>query len=227
MLPPETKSSKEPTEGTYSNPTSPVGTVRPDGSDLELYSDDESTGSSKEKPKFSPQGPPQGANASMEPPGCYHPPGVFSTLPSDHGASMYSDHAAPGTGGLSPAEVMSIASAVGLTPTSSELTLQQQMALLHQLLAMQGSVSGAQFASPASTVPQSQFYMSTSQSASTADSPLESNCYSKEGYSVVVSNGQLCDSTSERGVVMMESGTQFCIAIGNDNDHGKYNAVTL
>ena len=45
--------------------------------------------------------------------------------------------------------------------------------------------------------------------------------YHKAGYSVVITNGFLYHSSDNKGVVMMKSGTQFFIAIANDNSHGK------
>ena len=45
--------------------------------------------------------------------------------------------------------------------------------------------------------------------------------YCKAGYSVVISNSKLCESTEEKAVVTMESGTEFFISIGNDNDRGR------
>lgn len=58
--------------------------------------------------------------------------------------------------------------------------------------------------------------------APTTDSPsMQIKSYDKGGYSVVISNGTLCYSSEEKGVVEMESGTQFQIAVGNNNDFGK------
>lgn len=57
--------------------------------------------------------------------------------------------------------------------------------------------------------------------APTADVPLQLESYKKKGYSVVISNGQLCECTSEKGVVIMENGTVFSIAITNSNDYGE------
>ena len=65
---------------------------------------------------------------------------------------------------------------------------------------------------------QSQNYMPNSQT----DWSQEFGCYHKAGYSVVVTNGQLTESTHDKGMVMMESGTQFCIVVGNENDHGRW-----
>ena len=45
--------------------------------------------------------------------------------------------------------------------------------------------------------------------------------YCKAGYSVVISNSKLCESTEEKAVVTMESGTEFFISIGNNNDRGR------
>ncbi len=55
----------------------------------------------------------------------------------------------------------------------------------------------------------------------TADTPLQLKSYKKKGYSVVISNGQLCECTSEKGMVIMENGTTFSIAITNSNDYGE------
>lgn len=61
-----------------------------------------------------------------------------------------------------------------------------------------------------------------SSEAPTADSPqLQLKSYKKKGYSVAISNGSLCECTSEKGVVMMENGTTFSIAITNSNDYGE------
>lgn len=60
--------------------------------------------------------------------------------------------------------------------------------------------------------------ISSSSGAPATDSPVPLRSYSKGGYSVGISNGTLCDSSAEKGVVMMKSGTQFYIAIANNND---------
>lgn len=167
--------------------------------------------------------PGQGASASASkgPLGCHHPPGVFSSTPSYQKASGYGGHAAPG--GWSLSELMGIASAMGLNvgSSSSEQPYDQTL-LLQQLLSFQQSMSEAQGFNPSTNpVPQSYSSTSTSYSAPTADLPLQANCYRKAGYSVVITNGHLCESTSEKGVVIMESGTKFCIAIANENDYGE------
>ena len=148
----------------------------------------------------------QGASATKGLHGYHHPPGVLSSTPTSQKASGYSDHAMAEN--ISLFELTQIASALGLNIESS--TSQQsnhQMELLKKLLALQTSVSDAQG--------------SSSHDASTADSPLTSNCYSKAGYSVVITEGHLCESTDEKGVVVMESGTQFCILIANSNNYGE------
>lgn len=62
----------------------------------------------------------------------------------------------------------------------------------------------------------------TSYEAPTTDSPqLQLKSYKKKGYAVAISNGSLCKCTSEKGVVMMENGTTFSIAITNSNDYGE------
>lgn len=62
----------------------------------------------------------------------------------------------------------------------------------------------------------------TSYEAPTTDSPqLQLKSYKKKGYAVAISNGSLCERTSEKGVVMMENGTTFSIAITNSNDYGE------
>ena len=58
----------------------------------------------------------------------------------------------------------------------------------------------------------------------TTDSTVQPKSYDKGGYSVVISNGILCDGNEERGIVMMKTGTQFHISIANDNDFGELNA---
>lgn len=50
------------------------------------------------------------------------------------------------------------------------------------------------------------------------DSTVQPRSYDKGGYSVVISNGTLCHTNKERGIVMMKTGTQFQIAIANNND---------
>ena len=154
------------------------------------------------------EGPGQGASAtaSKGPQGFYHPPGVFSSKPTSQKASGYSDHVMPGN--ISLSELMQVASAFGVNFDSSALQQpDQQMELLKKLLALQTSVSDAQGSSTCN--------------ASAADSPSTSNCYSKAGYSVVITHGHLFESTSEKGVVVMESGTQFCILIANSNTYGE------
>ena len=284
LVPPDTKSSKEPTESGYSNPSSPVGTVHEEGSGPDPFYSDNSDVTLDEEPKVFLSGSTHGtpvtmeltkdnpsvdgfstppsdigiststsgekrpvtydeephdpAPASMGRPKCYHPPGVFSTpSPSVHGGSMdyglsfygsgapplvhggpmdsgfaspgssalvhggamHSGLAFPGSSTHSQAELSEIIAA--LNPSAQQLSVEKQMAFLQQILAMQ-----------------SQNYMPNSQT----DWSQEFGCYHKAGYSVVVTNGQLTESTHDKGMVMMESGTQFCIVVGNENDHGRW-----
>ena len=275
LVPSDTKSSKEPTESGYSNPSSPVGTVHEEGSGpvpldeepkvplsgsthgthvtMELTKDYPSvdgfstppsdigipTSTSGEKrPVIYDEEPHDPAPASMGRPKCYHPPGVFSTHTSSvhggsmdyglgfpgssaqplvhggpmdsgfafpgssapvHGGAMQSGLAFPGSSAHSQAELSGIIAA--LNPSVQQLSVEKQMAFLQQILAMQ-----------------SQNYMPNSQT----DWSQEFGCYHKAGYSVVVTNGQLTESTHDKGMVMMESGTQFCIVVGNENDHGRW-----
>jgi len=148
----------------------------------------------------------QGASAaaSNEPLGCHYPPGA--SKPTGQKSFGCSDQGIPNN--FSLIELTQIASALGWNFESSELQQpEHQMELLKKLLALQTSVSDAQG--------------SSSHCASTADSALMSNCYSKDGYSVVITNGLLSESTHEKGVVVMESGTQFCILIANNNNYGE------
>ena len=112
---------------------------------------------------------------------------------------MHSGLAFPGSSAHSQAELSEIIAA--LNPSAQQLSVEKQMAFLQQILAMQ-----------------SQNYMPNSQT----DWSQEFGCYHKAGYSVVVTNGQLTESTHDKGMVMMESGTQFCIVVGNENDHGRW-----
>ena len=122
-----------------------------------------------------------------------------------HGGAMQSGLAFPGSSAHSQAELSEIIAA--LNPSAQQLSVEKQMAFLQQILAMQGNVSGTNpFPNPNSQTDWSQ----------------EFGCYHKAGYSVVVSNGQLTESTYDKGMVMMESGTQFCIVVGNENDHGRW-----
>ena len=52
------------------------------------------------------------------------------------------------------------------------------------------------------------------------DAPIQLKSYNKGGYSVLITRGILCNS-DEKGIFMMKSGTEFVIAIGNNNKHGK------
>ena len=45
--------------------------------------------------------------------------------------------------------------------------------------------------------------------------------YQKAGYTVAITNGSLCYSGEDKGMVMMISGTPFVILIANGNSHGK------
>ena len=64
--------------------------------------------------------------------------------------------------------------------------------------------------------------LSNSHEGSTANTPLQLKSYNKKGYSVMISNGDLCEIyTSEKGVVIMENGTTFSIAVTNSNDYGE------
>ena len=299
LVPPDTKSSKEPTESGYSNPSSPVGTVHEEGSGPDTFISDKSDVTLVEEPKVPFSGSTHGtpvtmeltkdypsvdgfstppsdigiptstsgekrpvtydeephdpAPASMGRPKCYHPPDVFSTPPPSvhggsmdyglgfygsgapplvhggpmdsgfafpgssalvHGGAMHSGLAFPGSGAHSQAELSEITAA--LNPSAQQLSFEKQMAFLQQLLAMEGYVSGTNpFPNPGQ---QSQNYMPNSQT----DWSQEFGCYHKAGYSVVVTNGQLTESTHDKGMVMMESGTQFCIVVGNENDHGRW-----
>lgn len=268
-VPPDTKSSKEPTESGYSNPSSPVGTVHEEGSGLDTFISDvtldvepkvPSSGSThgtpvateltkdypsvdgfstppsdigipmatsgEKRPVIYDEEPHDPAPTSMGRPKCHHPPGVFSTPPPSvyggsidyrpgfygsgapplvHGGSMDGGFAFPGSSAHSQAELSEIIAA--LNPSAQLLSVEQKVAFLQNILAMQGNVSGTNpFPNPNSQTDWSQ----------------EFGCYHKAGYSVVVTNGQLTESTHDKGMVMMESGTQFCIVIGNENDHGRW-----
>ena len=280
-VPPDTKSSKEPTESGYSNPSSPVGTVHEEGSGLDTFISDvtldvepkvPSSGSThgtpvateltkdypsvdgfstppsdigkpmsnsgEKRPVIYDEEPHDPAPTSMGRPKCHHPPGVFSTPPPSvyggsmdycpgfygssapplvhggsmdggfafpgssapvHGGAMQTGLAFPGSSAHSQAELSEIIAA--LNPSAQQLSVEKQMAFLQQILAMQ-----------------SQNYMPNSQT----DWSQEFGCYHKAGYSVVVTNGQLTESPYNMGMVMMESGTQFCIVVGNENDHGRW-----
>ena len=279
LVPPDTKSSKEPTESGYSNPSSPVGTVHEEGSGPDTFISDKSDLTLDEEPKVPFSGSTHGtpvtmkltkdypsvdgfstppsdigtptstsgekrpvtydeephdpAPASMGRPKCYHPPDVFSTPPPSvhggsmdyglgfygsgapplvHGGPMDSGFAFPGSSALVHGGAMHSGLAA-LNPSAQQLIVEQQMAYL---LAMEGNVSGTNpFPNPGQ---QSQNYIPNTQT----DWSQEFGCYHKAGYSVVVTNGQLTKSTSEKGMVMMESGTQFCIVVGNENDHGRW-----
>ena len=58
-------------------------------------------------------------------------------------------------------------------------------------------------------------------SPSAGDAPIQLKSYNKGGYSVVITGGILCCNSDEKGIFMMKSGTEFVIAIGNNNKHGK------
>lgn len=294
-VPPDTKSSKEPTESGYSNPSSPVGTVHEEGSGPDTFISDNSDVTLDKEPKVPSSGSTHGtpvtveltkdypsvdgfstppsvigipmstsgekrpviydeephdpAPTSMGRPKCHHPPGVFSTPPPSvyggsmdycpgfygsgapplvhggpmdsgfafpgssapvHGGAMQSGLAFPGSSAHSQAELSEIIAA--LNPSAQQLSVEKQMAFLQQILAMQGNVSGTNpFPNPNSQTDWSQ----------------EFGCYHKAGYSVVVSNGQLTESTYDKGMVMMESGTQFCIVVGNENDHAAEVDITF
>ena len=51
--------------------------------------------------------------------------------------------------------------------------------------------------------------------------PTPIAAYQKAGYTVAISNGSLCYSGEDKGMVMMISGTSFVILIANGNSHGK------
>ncbi|XP_022803266.1 uncharacterized protein LOC111340652 isoform X2 [Stylophora pistillata] len=277
LVPPEIKSSKEPTESGYSNPSSPVGTVHEEGSGSNLNFSDDSAVTSKKGPKVPLPGSAHGTHISMELPKDYpptdgfstppsgfgtpmstchshdkrpllsdeeepyesepasmglpkfhHPPGVFSTPPpSVYKGSMNSDHAYPGFSNLSGEELMGIAAAIGLDFSAQQhppkLNHQQQMALLQQLLACQESLSGPKgFTNPGQRPP-----VPNSQTPPSTDLTVGVDYYCKEGYSVAVTKGHLIESTADKGLVLMESGTQFCIVVGNDNDHAAEVDITF
>ncbi|XP_027040919.1 uncharacterized protein LOC113669121 isoform X2 [Pocillopora damicornis] len=184
LVPPDTKSSKEPTETGYSNPSSPVGTVHEEGSGPDPFYSDNSDVTLNEKPKVPLSGSTHGTHVTME-------------LTKDSSAH-------------SQAELSEIIAA--LNPSAQLLSVEQKVAFLQNILAMQGNVSGTNpFPNPNSQTDWSQ----------------EFGCYHKAGYSVVVTNGQLTESTHDKGMVMMESGTQFCIVIGNENDHAAEVDITF
>ena len=143
------------------------------------------------------------APSSKQPLGSHHPPGVSSSKPANQKASGYSGHAIPDNLHLS--ELIQIASAFGVNIDPSALQdPAYQLELLKKLVALQTIAQG-----------------SSTYNAAEADSPLKSNCYSKAGYSVVITNGHLCESTSEKGVFEMETGTQFSILVANNNNSGE------
>ena len=154
---------------------------------------------------YGPGAPPLVHGGSMD--GGFAFPGSSAPV---HGGAMHSGLAFPGSSAHSQAELSEIIAA--LNPSAQQLSVEQQMAFLQ---AMQGNVSGTNpFPNPGQ---QSQNYMPDSQT----DYSQKFGCYHKAGYSVVVTNGQLSESTYDKGMVMMESGTQFCIVVGNENDHGR------
>lgn len=79
----------------------------------------------------------------------------------------------------------------------------------------QGLPLGSHFPSGSAT-PSGPPPMSSSSAGPTPVAP-----YQKAGYTVAITNGSLCYSGEDKGMVMMISGTPFVILIANGNSHGK------
>ena len=241
-----TESTKEPAEGESTSTASPTGDISPDdGSDpgdhsLDISPDDGSepgdhsledsyfedvddTEPSEKKAKSTNPCSWQGAGASNGPNLNQHPLGASSSKKqykgfTDQGASAYTSHgsgySAPPFGPAAPQHGM---------PIAAQMEMLQQFLALQQLYANPCSGGGPGTAGPfGSAVPSGYPSMYSSSDAPRADSPAQLRSYDKGGYSVVISNGTLCQSSEKKGVVMMESGTQFNIALANNNDCGEY-----
>lgn len=225
-----TETTKEPAEGECTSTASPTGDISPDdGSDPEDHSLDDSyfedvddTEPSEKKAKSTDPCSWQGAGASNGSNINQHPLGASSSKKqykgfTDQGASTYTSHGSgystPPFGAAAPQQGM---------PIAAQMEMLQQFLALQQLYANPCS-GGPGTAGPfGSAVPLGHPSMYSSSDAPRADSPAQLRSYDKGGYSVVISNGILCQSSEKKGVVMMESGTQFKIALANNNDCGEY-----
>ena len=137
----------------------------------------------------------------------------------EQGASGYASHGL----GFGAAPFGSATSQQSMSPDPQYL-----MGMLQQFLALQqlhpglGSCGDPGLAGLfANTVPSGHAPMFSSGDATTADAPIRLKSYNKGGYEVLISKGTLCQSSDEKGVVMMDSGTKFHIAIANSNDYSE------
>lgn len=222
------ESTKEPAEGECTSTASPAGDIIPDDEsdpgDHPLgdshFEDMDDTEPSEKKAKSTSPCSWQGAGASNL---NQHPPGASSSKKqykgfTDQGASAYASHGfghgASPFGPAAPQQSM---------PIAAQMEMLQQFLALQQLYANPCSSGGPGIAGPfGSAVPSGHPSMYSSSDTPRADSPAQLRSYDKGGYSVVISNGSLCQSSEEKGMVMMESGTQFKIVLANNNDCGEY-----
>ena len=194
---PEKESSKVPIEDECASPTAPHPS--------DLMKDTEGTEPSQKKAKSSQFVPGPGASSKSQ-----HGPGVFQG-DSSGGAYGYTNPSGSDQG-LPPGPHLSGAAMPSVAPPMSSGSA--------------GATSGPPYGFnpgpfgshfPSGGAMHSGPPPMSSGSAGAAPGAL----YHKAGYSVVITSGSLYHSSDCKGVVMMKSGTQFLIAIANDNSHGK------
>ena len=222
-----TEPTKGPTEDEYTSTTSPAGAVSPDdGSDPGNHSLDDScfdniddTDPSEKKAKATNPCSWQGADASNDSNLNQCPPGIASSTKresTDLSVCAYNGfgYGATPVGPAAPETIM---------PTAAQMEmLQQFLANLQQLHPNLCSSEGPETAGiRGNAAPSGHPSLHRSGDATRVVPPMQPKSYDKGGYSVIVTNGTLCQSSDEKGVVMMENGTQFEIAIANNNDYGE------
>ena len=240
----EVTSDKQPVEDECASPTSPTGQINQDNFSFEGTGE---TGPSEEKAKTTNPCSGQGAGASNSPHKNQQTPGVSSHKQykgfesTSEGACGYTDHGlGHGSSSFSsvpqqsmPANTASQSGqgASGYTDYGLGYGSVPQQGMPHETAAqlqmlqqlMQQFGSGPLSGLLADQIPSYHPSMfGGSDDAPASDSPsMQPRSYDKGGYSVVVTNGTLCQYSDEKGVVEMESGSPFKIAIANDNDYGE------
>jgi len=195
---PEKESSKVPTEDDCVSPTVPHPS--------DPMKDTEGTEPSQKKAKSTPHVPGPGASSKSQ-----HGPGVFQGY-SSGGACGYTNPSGSDQG-LPPRPHFPSGAAMpsGGPPMSSGSA---------------GATSGPPygfnqdpFGSPFPSGGAMHSGAPPMSSGSAGPTPVAA--YQKAGYTVAISNGSLCYSGEDKGMVMMISGTPFVILIANGNSHGK------
>ena len=194
---PEKESSKVPIEDECASPTAPHPS--------DLMKDTEGTEPSQKKAKSSQFVPGPGASSKSQ-----HGPGVFQG-DSSGGAYGYTNPSGSDQG-LPPGPHLSGAAMPSVAPPISSGSAG---ATLGPPYGFNPDPFGSPFPSGGA------MHSGAPPMSSGSAGPTPVAAYQKAGYTVAISNGSLCYSGEDKGMVMMKSGTPFVILIANGNSHGK------